>query len=289
MWIKWAAAAGVIWASVAVAQTPPQAEPGRRASPGAIVSMEVAWSPKAAAKQQRALAKALDGLAPQRPGQRDVYVLAAGLWSDPVFDREAGAAAEILSTRYKAAGRTVVLGNGAEAIAAGRPAATALHLQAALGRIGERMDPKEDALIVFITTHGDEKGAALNEDMRMRALLTPQALRASLDDIGVENRIVIVSACHSGVFVEPLKTPTTLVITAAAPEMKSFGCRPENQWTYFGDAFFNQSLSRGKGLVQAFEDAKLLVGLWERRDRETPSEPQIYVGERASKILAEIE
>lgn len=283
-----ALAAGAL-ALTAAAQMPPQRDPTGGVPPTAFAGGEVAWLPKEAARQQQMLATALDKLAPQRPGVRDVYVLSAGLWSDPVFANEATKAGDILRKRYKADGRTVVLAVSETGVPLPYPAATPGAITAALGRIAQKMDPKEDVLLVFLTSHGDKNGMAVFENNRLRANLSPLALRAALDDTGVTNRIVIISACHGGVFVPALQSPTTIVATAASSEKTSFGCQPENEWTYFGDALFNQSMSRGRGLLQAFAEAKAYVSMWETRDRLTPSEPQLSVGAQATAILAQIE
>ncbi|MBU6373222.1 MAG: peptidase C13 [Alphaproteobacteria bacterium] len=283
------AALSAALAFAAAAQTPAQRDPTAGVPPTAFAAGEVAWLPKEAARQQAMLAAALDKLAPQRPGVRDVYVLSAGLWSDPVFANEATKAGDILRKRYKADGRTVVLANTEPSAPLTIPAASPGAITAALGRIAQKMDPKEDVLLVFLTSHGDKNGVAVFENNRLRANLSPLALRAALDDTGVTNRIVIISACHGGVFIPALQSPTTVVATAASSEKTSFGCQPENEWTYFGDALFNQSMSRGRGLIQAFAEAKAYVSMWETRDRLIPSEPQLSVGAQAAPILAQIE
>ena len=58
----------------------------------------------------------------------------------------------------------------------------------------------------------------------------------------IRNRVVIVSACFSGAFIAPLANDNTIVMTAAAPDRSSFGCQPQNNWTFFGDAYFNHSV-----------------------------------------------
>ena len=54
---------------------------------------------------QAAIAK----LQPQRPGVVDAYVVVAALDADPVFNREAREAGRVLSNRFDARGRTLVL------------------------------------------------------------------------------------------------------------------------------------------------------------------------------------
>jgi hypothetical protein len=61
-----------------------------------------------------------------------------------------------------------------------------------------------------------------------------------LDQTGVQHKVVIISACYSGVFIPRLANSDTLVITAADAGHASFGCEDNKaQWTYFGDALFN--------------------------------------------------
>ena len=72
----------------------------------------------------------------------------------------------------------------------------------------------------------------------------------------------------------------------AAENNTSFGCSNEREWTYFGDAFFNQGLHHGGTIEQAFLDAKLSIAQWEARDRLTPSNPQGHFGPALMKKLA---
>ncbi|MEL6827929.1 MAG: hypothetical protein AAFN91_16900, partial [Pseudomonadota bacterium] len=57
-------------------------------------------------EQRRRLDRALDGLAHQKSGQVEAYVVTIALDSDPVFAREAREASKVLERRYNARGRT---------------------------------------------------------------------------------------------------------------------------------------------------------------------------------------
>jgi Peptidase C13 family len=108
--------------------------------------------------------------------------------------------------------------------------------------------------------------------------LTPQEVVTALDSEGIKNRVVIVSACYAGIFVPPLRNDNTIVITAADANNTSFGCAPERDWTYFGDAFFRQSVRPGWDLQHAFDNARTLIQGWELMDRARPSNPQAHFG-----------
>ena len=45
--------------------------------------------------------------------------------------------------------------------------------------------------------------------------LTADQLRAMLDELGIRYRVVAVSACYSGGWIEPLQNEDTLIMTAA--------------------------------------------------------------------------
>src|SRR5690606_31299670 len=136
---------------------------------GAFGAIETAMSPVEAADNVARLYEGLTGLQPQRPGVVDTYVLAASWWNDPVFESEAREAAAVLARRFDADGRTLVLSAGrGPGVARAFPAATPNSFNAALGRIGQIIDPAEDLVVVFLTSHGGQDGAvAIQEKGRM--------------------------------------------------------------------------------------------------------------------------
>ena len=58
-----------------------------------------------------------------------------------------------------------------------------------------------------------------------------------------------------------------------------FGCEDRRQWTYFGDAYFNQALRQERSFRRAFELARQQIAEWEAEDGLRPSLPQIAGGE----------
>ncbi len=84
----------------------------------------------------------------------------------------------------------------------------------------------------------------------------------------------------------PLENDNTIVITAADAKSTSFGCAPESDWTYFGDAFFRQSLHPGSDFENSFNHARILIQGWELMDRLQPSNPQGHFGPAVVAKLA---
>jgi len=150
------------------------------------------------------------------------------------------------------------------------------------------MDRDEDVLLLFMTSHGSPDGIALRLPGLISTDLAPEDVADVLDREGIKNRIVVVSACYSGVFVKPLANDNTIVITAADEKSTSFGCSNEREWTYFGDAFFNHNLRADVSIEEAFLDAKVMIGQWEARDGLTPSNPQGHFGPALMAKLARI-
>lgn len=235
------------------------------------------------------LAAAADGLAPQRPGIVDAYVVVAALDSDPVFAREAREAARVLARRYDAAGRTLLLAGYDGRSIDPLPRGSLETLETALARVAGLMDRDEDALILYITAHGTPAGIAWRDQGQLLANLPPSWLSYVLRHGQLRNRIVILNACFSGIFVPSLASPEGVVMTAAAADRTSFGCASDNDWTFFGDALVNHALRSNQPLTTAFGAARGLVGTWEARGRLTPSNPQIAIGAQAAAWLRPIE
>lgn len=253
------------------------------------LEVEFGGSPRAALDDHRRLSAALESLAPQRPGVVDAYVLSIALDSDPVFGREAREAARVLAQRYDAEGRSIVLAGPDGAAADPLPRGTIDSLSVALARIAELVDPAEDALILYVTSHGAPVGLAYHYGDEGYGGISPARLAALLSALGLTNRLLIVNACFAGTFVPALASETSVVVAAAAPDRTSFGCAASNDWTYFGDAFVNRALRRPQPLAEAFESAREQVAKWERDEGATPSDPRIGIGAGAARWLGPLE
>ncbi|MCX7152240.1 MAG: peptidase [Proteobacteria bacterium] len=232
----------------------------------------------------------LDALEPERPGVTDFYFLGmAPFATQDVFGRELAMVDELLGERFDAAGRNILLSNNPGTLGE-LPIATVTHLRLALARIATVMNPDEDVLFLNITTHGSEGGELAFELPPLQlAQLTPAALSRILAESGIKWKALVISACYSGGFVEPLKDDNTLIITAAAADRQSFGCSNDEEFTYFGRAYFNEALRRSLSFIDAFDIAKAGIAARERAEKLEPSNPQIFVGAAMREKLGELE
>ena len=239
--------------------------------------------------EHRRLDKLLASIQPQRKGVVDAYVVSIALDSDPVFAREAREAGRVLARRYDAVGRTAVLAGPTGVGQSDLPRGSPDNIAAVLARIAELMDPKEDVLVIYSSSHGAPFGIVYNDGDFGYGALSPSWLWTTLGELHINNRLLIVSACFSGVFVPMLSNDTTAIVTAASSDRTSFGCVSENDWTFFGDAMINHALRKPQSLSAAYTEAAGLVGGWEWQGGMIPSNPQINIGARVQSWLGPLE
>ena len=152
------------------------------------------------------------------------------------------------------------------------------------------MDTEEDVLFLFLTSHGskDHELAVSFWPLSLNDIPAPE-LKWLLDEAGIKWRVIVVSACYSGGFIDAVKDDHSLIMTAAHKERTSFGCSHENTYTYFGEAYFDQQLRKEHSFIKAFYQARESIAERERTERLEPSEPQIYVGPAMEGKLSELE
>lgn len=232
------------------------------------------------------LEEALAGLAPGIPGQPDVYFLGiAGDGTQRVFSREAMAFRDYLDRASPLGERQVTLINDRTVIG-DRPMATRTSIERALAAIGERMNPEEDVLVLYITSHGseDHEISLKNPHIGLDDLAAGD-LAAMLESSGIRWQVIVVSACYSGGFVDALRSDYNLILTAAASDRTSFGCSDGAELTYFGRALLD-SLSQSADPARVYRLLSEAVAARERAEELEPSLPQFYLGPEMEKRLA---
>ncbi|MXO58661.1 peptidase C13 [Altererythrobacter salegens] len=251
-------------------------------------SLERGRLPQEMLADKRKLDAALGALKPQRKGTVDAYVVAIALDSDPVFAREAREAGRVLAARYDAEGRTVTLA-GPDGRSAELARGSIDNLTLTLARVAEVMDPAEDVLVLYTTSHGAPDGLAYHYGDTGFGILSPYRLGSVLAELRMKRRIVLLSACFSGVFLPYLRTDDTVIVTAAAADRTSFGCQADNDWTFFGDALVNIAMRQPQGLRAAATQAQGIIAEWESTYRLDPSQPQVSIGDGVASWLSSLE
>ncbi|HEV8256545.1 MAG TPA: C13 family peptidase [Casimicrobiaceae bacterium] len=268
-------------------------QPWFYAAPTAMLQETRYLSPASEAvlvKQPQLLYEAVTELEDERPGVTDLYFVGFAPYSaEDVFRKDIEVARDLFDDRFGTDGRSIVLINNPRTILEA-PLATVSNLRLTLSEIGDKIDRKQDVVMLYLTSHGsrDHKLAVEFPPLQLDAL-APATLKEMLDTAGIKWRIIVVSACYSGGFIEPLKDDYTLIITASAADRTSFGCGSESEATYFGDALFQHALRFEDSFVKAFEQAKQRIVKRERAEKREASNPQIFVGDEMAAKLPKLE
>jgi Peptidase C13 family len=206
-------------------------------------------------------------------------VVSFGLFGDQgVFKSEATGAAQVVAGRFETGPIDVEYNTKRGGNATIEALARSLQVAAS------SLDAENDVLFLILTSHGSPDGLAVKAG-RLTQTLTPSGLGEMLAKTGVRHKVVVISACYSGVFIPRLASPDVLVITAADANHPSFGCQDNAKWTYFGDAFFNTALRHAASLKDAFLDARSLVRKRELREHFEPSNPLMEGGANVQSLL----
>ncbi len=202
------------------------------------------------------------------PANRWRAVLVAGDNSSPAFDN----GIESLRERLTAAGvRDIKLLSADPGRVAGGQLASSINVRHAVGSGGG------EACLAFVTSHGEERGFFLRVDRR---LFGPALLDQALTEgCGAVPTVVVVSACHSGTFIDnQMRKPNRVILTAAATDRTSFGCGSDDEFTYYDRCLLQQfdEATTWRGLALATRSC--VEGLERRLGVRPPSMPQLFVG-----------
>jgi hypothetical protein len=232
---------------------------------------------------------AVDAVAPASDAAPAVFFVGfAGFAGQRVFAEEIKLAARVVGERYGSQQREVFLVNDRRSREA-QPLASPTGLHYALRRLATKMNTERDILFLALSSHGSEDSLSVSNGGLMLQDLTADDLASALEDSGIKWRVIVISACHAGSFINELRTPNTIVIAAAAADKTSFGCSDDRDLTYFGEAFYRDALPTAKSLRDAFGKAKSAIGAREKRENVTASSPQAFFSAEAERYLATYE
>ncbi len=259
--------------------------------PGASSEESLTLSQDVFEDQQALLAETLAAVTPRQGEHINVFGLVYAPYAQSVFVRESAMVAGVLKDRFGAQGHVVQLVNH-PSVTDSIPWATNQNLRASLQVLARQMDREKDMLVVYLSSHGgsDFKLATQHPPLDV-AELTPQMLRNMLDEVGVRNRVIAVSACFSGGWIAPLAGDGTLVMTAADATHTSYGCGSLSELTFFGRALFDEQLRQTYSFEDAFAAARPIIQQREIEGKKDDgfSNPQIAVGTGIRGVLAKLE
>ncbi len=209
------------------------------------------------------------------PAPRWRAVLIAGDNNSPSFDNGIDALRDKLSARGVRDIRMLTSDPGRNPSA---EVASAANVSSALRNGGGA-----EACLAYITSHGNETGVVLR---LANGVIRPGTLDNALDaGCGSRPTVLVVSACHSGVFLTTaMRQPNRVVLTAAAADRVSFGCGAGDRFTYYDQCLLQQfdAASTWGQLAQATRTC--VQNLEKSMGIRTPSQPQIFVGAAVANL-----
>jgi len=242
------------------------------------------------AMQQELLDDALASLEDQRAGVVDLYFVGfAGDAAEDVYRQDVEAAKRVMDEKWGSNDRSLALVNNPRTLLT-TPIATLSNLRAALEEVAGAMDVDEDVAMVYLASHGTRDPTIVTNLPPLELVpITPALLRRAFDDAGIRYRIVVISACYAGGFLDELADDDTAVIVAAQADRMSFGCGVGSESTFFGEAFFQDGMAKASTLAEAFDLARASVESRERREGVSPpSNPQSRIGPGIEAKLREV-
>jgi len=221
-------------------------------------------------------------------GAQMYFVGFAGYGEQRVFAQEIGLAAKQVAQRYDAGEREILLVNDRRDLEK-YPLATARALRHALVSLARVMDP-DDVLFLALSSHGDEDATlSVSNAGMMPGELDATQIAEALRESGIGWKVIVISACHAGSFIESLADEHTLVLTASAADRTSFGCADDRDLTYFGEAFYRDALPKAASLRAAFDAARASIAQREKAEGIDASDPQASYGAKIETKLAALE
>ncbi len=241
-------------------------------------------------EQSARLTAAIDKLAPRDAAVTNAFFVGfAGYGSQRVFAGEIALAEKRIGDRYGAAGRSLRLVNDRRDNDT-HPLANVPALRHTLNAVAKRMNLDDDVLFLALSSHGSEDATiSVSSELGYWRDLSATDLADMLRESGVRWKVVVISACHSGSFIEALRDENSIILTAAAADRSSFGCSDDNDLTYFGEAFYRDALPNAASLREAFETAQMAIRKRELSEARVPSKPLAHFGAALEKKLSAIE
>ncbi len=243
--------------------------------------------------QPQLLTRRLQEVQQQRPGVIDLYAISFAPYADEdVFRRESDMVSTVIAQRFDAQGRVLQLVNHVDTLSQW-PWATPKNLERAIQRFATVMDRNEDVLFLHLTSHGARNGELAADFWPMSVTtVKPADLKLWLDAAGIKHRVISISACYSGSWIDVLADDNTLVMTAADAHHTSYGCGRKSELTYFGRAVYDEQLRNNTlSFEKAHATAREVIKKREEKagKRDGYSNPQIKTGAAIRKHLAHLQ
>lgn len=157
------------------------------------------------------------------------------------------------------------------------PKANVENFELVMSKIAEIARP-EDRVVLLISTHANPGTLNINVAGKNVTPLTARGLSAALTPLDKTPTLIILSSCYSGNFIQPLRAPNRVILTATGLNRSSFKCKYTEENTFFADALFNQPDAGSLSITDWMGVAQRTILSQEKRKRLNASSPRIFIG-----------
>src|SRR6185503_3137193 len=207
------------------------------------------------AMQGYLLDDALDDLEDERSGVTDLYFVGFAPDSrNDGFRKELDLAQDVMDDRFDTRGRSIALINHRDTLTQ-KPFATLTNLRRVLQEIGDAMDPDEDIVMLYLTAGPEAEGglAAVLPPLEL-VPVTPESVKQLLDSAGIRFRVIVVSTCAAGAWIDTLHDDDTAVLVSSPGQDRTRGCDGSAEPSPFSTALFGRALRSADSIPAALAD-----------------------------------
>jgi hypothetical protein len=223
------------------------------------------------------LEKMLGLIDAEDPSAIEMYFVGiAGDGSEGVFRREVETIKNIFDENYETKNKSAVLINS-NTTYQNIPLATLTSIEKTLQSVSAKMDADNDILFIYFASQSSKDfNFALTQDGLTLMDLTAQRMGEIVQGLSVKYKVIVISSCYAGGYLEAVKDDTSLVIVTSSADKASSGCAGAKEMTYFGEAFFKDSLANSSSFVEAFDRSRYIVRGREAKENVEHSIPLIF-------------
>jgi hypothetical protein len=182
--------------------------------------------------------------------------------------------------------KSIILSNEINFRSLRYPFATLENLNKTFNVLSEISKKYQLTLVTLISTHGNIDLLSVNINNSYYQPVKSDNILNWLNSLSKNSlKTVLISACYSGSFIEPLRQSNTIVLTASAKDRISFGCHPRDKNTYFIQELFSPDFDMRVDWLGNFVTTEKRIVLLEKKERQSPnSNPQILVPDEFKNI-----
>ena len=144
----------------------------------------------------------------------------------------------------------------------------------------------DDLVVIGFFSHGQEGalplrlGENIGNKGQPNGVMFSNNIKEFLYPLKDTNVLLIISACYSGSFIQPLKSSNIVIATASSSDKTSKGCRPLSTGTFFVNNLLatikKEKINSQHSIISVLHENRKVINIKEKWKEK--SLPQVFVG-----------